>query len=205
MYEEKIDYGDIFTHEGVLYDYSVTAMSSSGTALTRAAHDSYCERGTVTGLSVSSDLVVSWDENDADYEHIHVNIQAPSGATSGFTLDSGNSVSIADYMKSEPTGTYKVWINYCVDVGYHKTTADSLIKSFDYVSTANFITSTDVTVSKPFAGKNPDFTARFVLNDGKLNVGDCIQSYEVRWKDTAGKTLKETDVLRKEKPILFRR
>ena len=152
----KFEYGDIFTKKGIVYNYSVTAMDSSGTALTREAKGHHVESAKITGVKVDEKtLTVSWDAFDGDFDYYDVNRKTAAGGSTGFTVDKTTTSAVMN-LADQPTGTYEVWIDARKDFdGYSEATGASDNVSFEYTSKSNAdvnadndVTVKDVTLVK---------------------------------------------------------
>ena len=199
--ERKFDYGSVFTHKGVIYYAAVTACDSKGAALTRPCETQYIDPAEITGFKISSDLTVSWDKYNGDYEELRIHIKKPSSGVGGTSADKDStSKSLKEYMQSEPSGEYTIWITASVDLGYNVTVAESKQITFTYTSTEKFITTTKATVPTPYIGETAGKTASFVLNGGELKADDCIKKYEVQWKNPSGYVLRDDEVFKEGWP-----
>ena len=194
----KFEYGNIFTQKGRVYYIAVTALDSKGNALTTPCEALHIDTAEITGFKVSSDLTVSWNRFNGDLDEYTINITDPNGATGGVHADkNATSVNLREYLNSEPSGRYRIWMRANVKKFYSYTTAESKEIYIDYASPMKFVTSTKATVSPAVVGEHPSDTATFVLNDGALNANDSIEEYRVQWRDTSDNILKSTDVFEK--------
>ena len=196
----KFEFGDIFTQKGVMYYYSVTAYSIGGTALTRPAKDFYVDQAKITGVKLGKDYILTWDKVNADYEKIGVNVTTPTGGVGGVGTITDTSANIMDHLENLPSGTYELWVDASVDVGYHQTTAKSDHLTFEYTSHNSFITTTDVKINKPVSGKKPaDTVNSIVLNGGELDVNKCVETVSVSWRNSYNELLSDDDVFEEGK------
>ncbi|MBQ7186388.1 MAG: dockerin type I repeat-containing protein [Ruminococcus sp.] len=199
--ETDFYYEDVFTKKGVIYNIAVTACDSSGNALTRPYETHFIEEAEITGFKISSDLTVSWDKYNGDYEQLRIHIKKPSSGVGGTSADKDStSKSLKEYMQSNPSGEYTIWITASVDLGYNVNVAESKQITFTYTSTEKFITTTKATVPTPYIGETAGQTASFVLNGGELKADDCIKKYEVQWKNPSGYVLRDDEVFKEGWP-----
>ena len=201
-------FGSVFTAKGRIYDITVTARDGAGYDLTAPAPCTYVCTGTIIGLNIDAGVNLRWEKFNGDVDRYHITVLYPDnsgGSPSDTTL---NYTSLKNYFASLPSGVYKIRVIAKADRnGTELTTAVSEYYDYNYHSTADFVTSADVSVEAPVAGKRPGTAVWNILNKGGLDPASCVDSSEVTYYDaeTGEKvTLSETFVKGKTYKVLVK-
>ena len=182
----EFKYQGLFTKKGTVYDIFITAIDSSGNALSERASTYVIKETLITGLKINDDLTVEWNDPGCEVDHYYVNVRAPDGGVGGFVAEECRA-DLTEELADDPSGRYRVWVIAAVKRGNQsETIASTQSESFDYVNKNNFVTTTDVVIAPPVVGSTPSFEAHITLNDGELSAADCIEEYRVIWRNIDG-------------------
>ena len=166
---------------GGIYDLTLVAKNSYGVDVSNVYTKEYIFVGTITGVKITDGHILSWNafkyaNQYADRYYVAYEEEATHSSSAQYIENTV--IDINELLKRKPSGKYTVWI--VAKCGTANIARSNDI-DYNYVSSAVFITKTDVTVDVPIAGDTPDTKPIVVLNNGKASSEDCIKQTEMRW------------------------